>query len=238
MGKKLAFIFGFLALVIGAKLAEGKLNDILRESDEEFQKIHERYEAEGPDYTDKEARKDRNAVYICAGVKILKLYTPVIKVSVACVAGAYCAGRVLEAANKMNTIADKLGYSVDELAHTPKIDISSAVVKESIREAAEKKASYIADQVSEHVLESARRDVSRRVQSAVDRAYPGIKESIAKELHRQLPKVDIDDVKAEVVEAAKRFKESLNDVLNNFNDKLKNVAKIYSSIADTLRDKA
>ena len=111
------------------------------------------------------------------------------------------------------------------------------------RQAAKKKADDLARKASASAVNQVRDIIRTEVKSAVDKAYADVKKSVAEELRRQVADIDISDVKEEVVErakdkAAEKFESALDGVLNNFNDNLQNVAKIYSSIAKTFSEKS
>ena len=152
-------------------------------------------------------------------------------------------GYVLKAAHNMNRVADKLGTEIDNIGELSNVDISESVVNEAVYQAAKKKADDLARKASASAVNQVRDIIRTEVKSAVDKAYADVKKSVAEELRRQVADIDISDVKEEVVErakdkAAEKFESALDGVLNNFNDNLQNVAKIYSSIAKTFSEKS
>ena len=67
--------------------------------------------------------------------------------------------------------------------------------------------------------------------------------SVTREIEKQIKEINIDSVKDEVVEKAKeaaseKFNDSLDDVLNEFKERLNSITKVYKSIEDTFSSKA
>ena len=67
--------------------------------------------------------------------------------------------------------------------------------------------------------------------------------SVTHEIEKQIKEINIDSVKDEVVEKAKeaaseKFNDSLDDVLNEFKERLNSITKVYKSIEETFSSKA
>ena len=77
------------------------------------------------------------------------------------------------------------------------------------------------------------------VASAISAEQTKIQESVKKEIEKKVSRIDIDDLRREVVAeakeaAAEKLDGSLDDILEKFNDELHSVSKIYSSIAKAI----
>ena len=82
-------------------------------------------------------------------------------------------------------------------------------------------------------------DIHKQVTAAVEKEYDRIKDNVLREITDEASKINIDRVRTEVENEAKRkalekFDVSLDGILTNFNDNLKNTSKIYSSIANSI----
>ena len=84
-----------------------------------------------------------------------------------------------------------------------------------------------------------RNDIYAEVQSSVRNAYGDVVEEVRKELENQIGEVNIERARREVVEkakerAAEKFESDLTDILQKYNNDLRNVSRIYSSIAGSI----
>lgn len=71
--------------------------------------------------------------------------------------------------------------------------------------------------------------------AAINKEYVTLQGSVKKEIKDQLGRIDISDLREEVKDEAKnQLAESMEDILDDFNDNLKNVKKIYGSISDAI----
>lgn len=69
----------------------------------------------------------------------------------------------------------------------------------------------------------------------INKEYVTLQGSVKKEIKDQLGRIDISDLREEVKDEAKnQLAESMEDILDDFNDNLKNVKKIYGSISDAI----
>jgi len=146
-----------------------------------------------------------------------------------------------------------LGYSIytqrkfkkeviDKISENLVIDIPEAVVNEAINIAVEREVSKVVKRVSEQITHNARNDIHREVKSTVDVSFSSIKSSVSDEVAKQVATMDMRELKKEVKEKAKemvieKFDENLESLLSDFNDSLSNMSKIYSSIADSMKQR-
>lgn len=145
-------------------------------------------------------------------------------------------GYITKAAYNMNSVAAKVGKSVDEITRSTHVDVSEAVVNEAVRQVAEREASRIVERAVSATVNAVRDDIRSKVKAAVDKAYSGVEDDVRRELKRKAQQLDIDDLKAEIVEKAKKdasekLDAAMDDILEEFNGNLKNIRKIYSSIS-------
>ena len=79
----------------------------------------------------------------------------------------------------------------------------------------------------------------KQVSDAIEQEYSSIKDVVLNNISEEAAKIDVRRVRYDVEKAAKekaleKFDDNLDDILENFNDQLKNTSKIYTSIADSM----
>lgn len=110
-----AGIVGTVAGTVMACKATLKVNDILDETKDHVEKIHQCMEnpelKETGQYTEKDGKKDLTAVYVQTGVKLAKLYAPAVVVSGLSIASILASYKILNTRNvalsAAYTIVDK-----------------------------------------------------------------------------------------------------------------------------------
>lgn len=148
-------------------------------------------------------------------------------------------GYVLKAAYNMNSVADKIGKSVDEISNSVHVDVSEAVAVEAVRRAAEKESVGIVARASKEAVNAVRDDIQKEVREAVNKAYSSVKDDVRRELERKIDALNLDDIKEDIIEgmkdaATEKLNDAMDDILEEFNGNLKNVAKIYKSISKAM----
>ena len=144
---------------------------------------------------------------------------------VSIVAGLVGVGYVLGTRSKMNKISDILNCSTTDV--------------QAVEKAAENEAKRAVSQAYSEAITVVKNDIHRQVNAAVEKEYSNIKESVLKELVDEAAKIDTKRVRADVEKSAKdialkKFDDNLDEILESFNDNLKNTSKIYNSIADSM----
>lgn len=141
--------------------------------------------------------------------------------------------------NKMAKVSKTLDCSIDDLANNTNVDIPEAMVKRAVERAVESEAQRAVTRATHMAVQEIKTDIHKQVTAAVEKEYDRIKDSVLREITDEASKINIDRVRTEVENEAKRkalekFDISLDGILTNFNDNLKNTSKIYSSIANSL----
>lgn len=162
---------------------------------------------------------------------------------VAVATAVYAVSQVYAANKKISSIAEKLNATLDEVTDSIEFDakdISDAIIEEAVEKAVDKAAKKAADDALSKVAHTFDDDIRRSVKDAVEAEKSNMKGKIKEQIEKQIGYIDINDVKREVVEAAKikaaeKFQEDLDAVVTKHNDELKNIQTIYSSIADSMR---
>lgn len=141
--------------------------------------------------------------------------------------------------NKMAKVSKTLDCSIDDLANNTNVDIPEAMVKRAVERAVESEAQRAVTRATYMAVQEIKTDIHKQVTAAVEKEYDRIKDSVLREITDEASKINIDRVRTEVENEAKRkalekFDVSLDGILTNFNDNLKNTSKIYSSIANSI----
>ena len=125
--------------------------------------------------------------------------------------------------------------TVDDLATKTEITISDDILDRAIQKAVDREVSYISTRITRDLNS----EIRSEVKNSVDLSSVTIKSLASKEIERQVRNIDISDMEKEVVHRAKdaiaeKFDKKLDGILDDFNDQLQSVQKIYSSIAKSI----
>lgn len=128
---------------------------------------------------------------------------------------------------------------VSEIAKNLSVDIPEKVLEEAVNRAAEEEARSAIYRINNKIIRSYEDDIRKEVQREVDRQKNNLKSDVKEELERKVKRIDIDDIRKEVIDEAKdkvarKFEHDLDDILDKHNDELDKITRIYSSIADKL----
>lgn len=144
--------------------------------------------------------------------------------------------------SKMAKISDNLERSIDDLASQVPIDIPNDMIERAVERAVAYEVKQAVGKVTDAVKCDVKHDMHKRVSDAIEQEYSNIKDVVLSELIDEAAKIDAKRVRYDVEKAAKekaleKFDDNLNDILENFNDQLKNTSKIYTSIAESMTNK-
>jgi len=131
---------------------------------------------------------------------------------------------------------------IDKISNGITLDISDAIVNEAVNVVVEREATKAVKDISMEISLNTRMDIRNAIKSEVDSARSKITSSVSDEIATQAANIDMRKLKEEVKDKAKgiiieKFDDNLDSLLADFNDKLSNVSKIYSSIADSMTRK-
>jgi hypothetical protein len=154
-------------------------------------------------------------------------------------AGLIAIGYAIGTHSKMARVSKTLDCSIDDLAKNTNVDIPEAMVKRAVERAVESEAARAVTRATHMAVQEIKADIHKQVTTAVEKEYDRIKDSVLREITDEASKISVDRVRAEVESEAKKkalekFDVSLDGILTNFNDNLKNTSKIYSSIANSI----
>lgn len=136
---------------------------------------------------------------------------------------------------KINTLSRLLNVAVDDISSNIDVNISDDMLERATQKAVDREVGYVAGRVTRDLG----MEIRSRVISAVNTSSDNIKDSVGVEIKRQVKNIDISDMQREVIRQAKeavaeKFDSKLDGLLEDFNDNLNNVQKIYSSIANSM----
>jgi hypothetical protein len=148
-------------------------------------------------------------------------------------------GYAMGTRSKMAKISEKLDRSIEDLASNVPIDIPSDMIERAVEKAVAVEAKQAVGKATDAAIVAVKRDIHKQVTDAVESEYSNIKGTVLEELVTEASKIDAKRVRADVERAAReraleKFDDNLDDILENFNDQLKNTSKIYTSIADSM----
>ena len=148
-------------------------------------------------------------------------------------------GYALGTHSKMAKISDKLDISIEDLANRTPVDIPDSMIERATEKAVALEVKNAVGKATDIVLKEVKRDIHKQVGDAIESEYSDIKYSVLEQVTNEAAKIDVKRVRADVEKAAKeavleKLDTNMDDILENFNDQLKNTSRIYNSIADTM----
>ena len=158
------------------------------------------------------------------------------------VTGAIAIGYTFYVQMRVGKVGSLIDASINELSGNITVDISKEIIDKAVDKAVDREVDKAVRSASYSALENVRKDIQRAVRTSVDDSYSDIRASVSNEVSRQVANIDMDRLKAEVREEAKalvitKFDDNLDSLLQDFNQSLSNVRKIYDSIADSVASK-
>lgn len=143
---------------------------------------------------------------------------------------------------KLDKISTEVNSAVDKLSKNISVDVPDSIIDRAVNRAVEREVGKAIKTISQEVVSDMRSTINKEVKMNVDSSYVSVKASVIEEVSRQVANIDMGKLKAEVKEKAKelvieKFDGNLNSLLDDFNNSLSNVSKIYSSIADSMTKK-
>lgn len=144
---------------------------------------------------------------------------------------------------KCKKIADKVDVTIDEIDKSTPVEVSDAVVKAAVKKAVDREVESHVRKVAEDAIKDIKDDISHQAKAAVKQAYGDVKDNVAAELRAKIGEININSVRQEVVdeakrEAARKFDDDLRKVVDEYDDRLRSVGNIYNTIANTMQQRA
>lgn len=137
--------------------------------------------------------------------------------------------------SKIDKLSSMIDVAVDDLSSKTQVNISDAVLDLAVQKAVDREVGYISNRITRDL----NLEIRTQVKHTVNASSSDIKNSVSAEIASQVKNIDISDMEREVVNKAKdavaeKFDRKLDSLLDDFNDNLNNVRKIYSSIEKSI----
>ncbi len=140
---------------------------------------------------------------------------------------------------KMQKLSNKIGESIDKMSKDIDVNVPDILVEKAVEKAVDREVGRTVNYATSQLTKDIRSDIRKEVKETVQSIYSDIKRDVVKEVERQVGNIDISSVRKEVVEKGKqaaleKLNNSLDEILDKFNQDLHNVSKIYESIANRM----
>ena len=137
--------------------------------------------------------------------------------------------------SKIDKLSSMIDVAVDDLSSKTQVNISDAVLDLAVQKAVDREVGYISNRITRDL----NLEIRTQVKHTVNASSSDIKNSVSAEIASQVKNIDISDMEREVVNKAKdavaeKFDRKLDSLLDDFNDNLNSVRKIYSSIEKSI----
>ena len=156
--------------------------------------------------------------------------------------GVALLGHVLYLNIKVRVLDKYIDRSIASIADDISVEVPNEILNAAIDKAVTEEVHREVKYATQRIISDTRDDIRRMVRQEIDHQSKIIKQTTADEIRRQVKNIDVDDLKKEIKDEAKekiisKFENDLDGLLEEFNNNLANVSKIYESIADTMRKK-
>lgn len=147
------------------------------------------------------------------------------------------------ASRKSTKVAKVIGKTIDDLSEKDiAADITKTLIEKAVDRNVKQQVENMLPGVATDAIKSARMAFKAVIEEEVNKQYADTKNEVKRALKERVGRIDISDVKREVVEDAKeeaedKFRDELDNVLESFNNKLEDVGKVYTSIARKFAEK-
>jgi len=141
--------------------------------------------------------------------------------------------------SKLNKVNDIINASIADVAKDINVDISETIIGKAVEKAVEREVHKAVRDISYKITDSVSKDIKNKVKAAVDESYSDVRKEVSKQVSKDVSNFDINLLRDQVKNEAKtvvlaKFNDSLDSLLQDFNQNLTNVSKIYGSIADNM----
>lgn len=143
---------------------------------------------------------------------------------------------------KVDKVYSLIDTTIDNVSDDISIDISEEIIDKAVSRAMDREVNKAVRSASSEAIGLVRKDIQKEVRSSVEGSYSDIRTEVSKEVAKQVADIDIKRLKDDATEKAKeliveKFDGKLDSLLEEFNQNLSNVSKIYNSIADSMTKK-
>ena len=140
---------------------------------------------------------------------------------------------------KLNQVSERLDAAIADMSKDVKVEIQEEVTYMVLEKACEAAAEKAIKAVQNEVVSEYRNDIRKAVKDEVLKQSLEIKDKVTEEITRQAAYIDISELREKVVKEAtsqtmSKLDGCLDSVLEKHNAELRNVGRIYQSIADSM----
>ena len=151
-------------------------------------------------------------------------------------AGITCLGYSIHRERKFERLLAGGLKRIDEMTE---VTIADGIVRKAVENAAEREAGKASARAVEAISEGITEDVARRVKGAVEQRLGQIQKTVGEQVAKEVAKINKDEIMNEVIERAKQeatnqFNAKLDAILENQNQNLESISRIYKGIADKM----
>lgn len=157
--------------------------------------------------------------------------------------GAFGIGLAIGYKKKNKDVANKIDVAIGDISRATTVEIKESIVKKATIDAVNRETSKRAKECANEIRSDIKDKIHKDVSKVINEERSRLRSSVENEINRQITDINIDDVQEEIIERAKndalrKFNNRLEDIIQDFNDRLKSTVKIYESIESTLGSKA
>ena len=133
----------------------------------------------------------------------------------------------------------RLEDSIDKLSKTITIDVEDEYIHKIVKASVDRVSKKKIEEATAIAVNEIRSDMSAQIRKEINANYKDLKASVKAEMERQLGRIDLNDIRKEIIaegreKAREQFKQDYDKILEDYNENLNNIKKIYSNIAETL----
>ena len=171
--------------------------------------------------------KENVAMLFCGGALI-------------CVGVYYTSKKIKALKKEIEELKSNINVATDEASKQVSVNVSDEFIEKAVDKAVSRESSYQIRKAINDISADVKSDMRKQVKSSIAEAYGDTKVLVAEELKRQIGNLSIESIRKEVMveakkEAAAKFKQDLDVVLEKHNQQLNDVTAIYSSNAKSMR---
>ena len=136
-------------------------------------------------------------------------------------------------------ITKDVDVTIGNIAEKIPVEIEKDILEKATKEAVTMEVSRRVAFASQQVYSDAKSEIKEAVNKEVSKQKDDMALEVKKEIEKKVAKIDIDDLRKEVISEAKekvsdKFDSDLQSILDKYNSDLSNISKIYSSIANSI----
>lgn len=167
------------------------------------------------------------------------------------IAGIFGIGYGMAMYKRINDVEETFQNKVDLMLNDKNVDIQQSLIDKSIEKHIERRIGYILDsniriaceKTTKEIEQKIYRSIQTKAEKVVDCTYSEMSDEAKKVITKELRDIDVSELRRDVKSEAKKemmakLESSMDDILEEYNDKLNSVTSIYESIAKSITSRA